>query len=312
MDEPVIIEAAINGVTSKVLNPNVPRSTEEITDDIVACLEAGATIVHNHVDVVMVDGETAARSYLDSWEPVWKQFPGALLYPTVNAGAVDMSFAHMPHLAAAGCQIGIVDAGSVNLGRFVYANSADDIDYQVRICTDNQLAPSMAIFEPGFLRKAIQLWNDERLPAGAMIKLYFAEESGYPGGVFGLPPTEPALDAYLSILEGVTLPWSVAVMGGDVLESPIGRRALERGGHLHVGLEDWGGVGAPTNTEIVHKAVALCEEVGRPVADHEQTLKRVEIPIGVDDMVLKCPEPATGNCLIGEGACNVRRAITSA
>jgi uncharacterized protein (DUF849 family) len=277
MDEPVIIEAAINGLTSKLDNSHVPRSANEITADIVACLQAGATIVHNHVDVVMVDGETAAASYLDSWEPVWEQFPGALLYPTVNAGPVEMSFAHLPHLAAAGCKIGIVDAGSVNLGDFVYVNSAADIDYQVRICAENQLAPSMAIFEPGFLRKAIQLWNQERLPAGAMIKLYFAEESGYLGGVFGLPPTEPALEAYLSILEGVTLPWSVAVMGGDVLESPIGRRALKRGGHLHVGLEDWAGVGAPSNADVVARAVALCDEVGRPVADHEQTLKLVEV-----------------------------------
>jgi 3-keto-5-aminohexanoate cleavage enzyme len=277
VDEAVIIEAAINGLTSKLDNPHVPRSANEIAADIVACLQAGATIVHNHVDVVMVDGATAAASYLDSWEPVWEQFPGALLYPTVNAGPVEMSYAHLTHLAAAGCRIGIIDAGSVNLGNFVYANSAPDIDHQVRICEENQLAPSMAIFEPGFLRKALQLWNQGRLPSGAMIKLYFAEESGYMGGVFGLPPTEPALEAYLSILEGVTLPWSVAVMGGDVLESPIGRRALERGGHLHVGLEDWAGVRAPTNAELVTRAVALCHEVGRPVADHDQTMKLVGV-----------------------------------
>lgn len=278
MDDPVIIEAAINGVTSKRANPQVPRSADEITADIVACLRAGAAIVHNHVDVVMVDGETAARAYLDSWEPVWKKFPGALLYPTVNAGPVEMSFAHMAHLAAAGCRIGIIDAGSVNLGAFVYANSAADIDYQVRVCTENQMAPSMAIFEPGFLRKAIQLWSQKRLPAGAMIKLYFAEESGYLGGVFGLPPTVPALEAYLSILEGVTLPWSVAVMGGDVLESSIGRVALERGGHLHVGLEDWSGVGAPSNADLVARAVALCDQVGRPVANHEQAMRQAAIP----------------------------------
>jgi len=56
MTTPVIIEAALNGTTTKDRNPNVPRSPEEIAAD------AGAAIVHNHVDVVMVPGdESAAR-----------------------------------------------------------------------------------------------------------------------------------------------------------------------------------------------------------------------------------------------------------
>ena len=98
MEQPVIIEAAINGLTSKEENPNVPRSASEITADALECLEAGATIVHNHVDVVMVDGLPAAACYLESWEPVWQKVPGALLYPTVNAGSVEMSFSHLPIL----------------------------------------------------------------------------------------------------------------------------------------------------------------------------------------------------------------------
>jgi 3-keto-5-aminohexanoate cleavage enzyme len=111
-----------------------------------------------------------------------------------------------------------------------------------------------------------------------MIKLYFAEESGYMGGVFGLPPTEPALEAYLSVMDGCTLPWSVALMGGDVLESQIGRMALERGGHIHVGLEDWDGNGLSTNAEAIAKAVALCDHVGRSVADNAQTVDLLGLP----------------------------------
>jgi 3-keto-5-aminohexanoate cleavage enzyme len=279
MEQPVIIEAAINGLTSKQENPNVPRSAAEITADALACLEEGATIVHNHVDLVMVDGPAAATCYLESWEPVWRKVPGALLYPTVNAGPVEMSFSHLPLLAAAGCRIGIIDAGSVNLGNFVYVNSSSDIDHQLRICLENQLAPSMAIFEPGFLRKALQLSRQGRLPVGTMLKLYFAVESGYLGGVFGLPPTEPALDAYLSILGDCPLPWSVAVMGDDVVDSAVGRLAVERGGHLHVGLEDWAGVGAPTNADVVSRARALCAEVGRPVSDHAQTVELLSLPL---------------------------------
>ncbi|MGP0110412.1 MAG: 3-keto-5-aminohexanoate cleavage protein [Acidimicrobiales bacterium] len=273
MEHPVIIEAAINGVTSKLQNINVPRLPLEIAEDALQCFSAGATIVHNHVDVVMVDGPTAAEHYLECWHPIWDVIPGALLYPTVNAGPVQQSFAHFPNLAAAGCRIGIVDAGSVNLGDFVYVNARTDIDYQVGLCAEHQLAPSLAIFEPGFLRIALRLWRAERLPPGAMIKLYFGGEDGYLGGVFGLPPTKSALEAYLSMLEGCPLPWSAAVIGGDVVESGIARMTLERGGHLHVGLEDWSGEDQPTNRELVEAAVSLCADVGRPVASHTQTVE---------------------------------------
>jgi 3-keto-5-aminohexanoate cleavage enzyme len=278
VETPAIIEAAVNGVTSRRDNPNVPRSPGEIADDAQRCLAAGAAIVHNHVDVVMVDGATAAECYLECWRPVWANVPGALLYPTVNAGPVEQSFAHLPLLAAAGCRIGIVDAGSVNLGDFVYMNSRSDIDHQIRVCAENRLAPSMAIFEPGFLRLVLRYWKDSRLPTGTMIKLYFGGEAGYLGGVFGLPPTEPAFEAYLSMLEGCPLPWSVAVIGGDVVETGIARLALERGGHLHVGLEDWAGDGTPTNAELVRAAASLCAAVGRPIASHDATVEMLGLP----------------------------------
>jgi uncharacterized protein (DUF849 family) len=273
VESPVVIEAAINGVTSKDQNPKVPRLAVEIADDSLRCLAAGATIIHHHVDMIMVDGPTAAACYLECWRPVWERAPGALLYPTVNAGPVEMSFAHFPFLAAAGCRIGVVDVGSVNLGDFVYVNSRSDVDRQLQICADNRLGPSLAVFEPGFLRIVLRLCQEGRMPAGAMIKLYFGGEAGYLGGVFGLPPTVPAFEAYVSMLEGCPLPWSVAVIGGDVIESGIARLTLERGGHLHVGLEDWSGAGQPDNEELVVQAAALCGAVGRPVATHDETIE---------------------------------------
>ena len=118
-DGPVIIEAAINGTTTKDRNPNVPRSPEEIADDALACIEAGAAIVHNHVDVVMVPGEESAARYLEGWNPVFEQRPDALLYPTTNFGpGVEGAYSHMAPLAETGLlKIGIIDPGSVNFGQ---------------------------------------------------------------------------------------------------------------------------------------------------------------------------------------------------
>jgi uncharacterized protein (DUF849 family) len=300
-DTPVIIEAAINGTTTKERNPHVPRAPEEIAVDALASLAAGASIVHNHADVVAVPGEEAAARYLEGWAPVFAELPNALIYPTTNFGpGVEGAYAHMGPLAATGqLRIGIIDPGSVNLGGvdadglpaapgFVYANSFGDIHHQAAVCEEHRLGPSMAIFEPGWLRTALLWHRVGRLPQGAMIKLYFGGDGGYitsnaqkaGGATFGLPPTLAALDAYCELLEGCDLPWSVAIIGGDLTQSEIVRPALQRGAHLHVGLEDHAGPRTPSNEELVREAVALCEEVGRPVATRDDAAKILNLPRG--------------------------------
>ncbi len=298
MSDAVIVEAAINGTTTKDRNPHAPRLPEEIARDALDCLEAGAAVVHNHCDVVMVPGAEAAARYLEGWAPVLAARPDALLYPTTNFGpGVEGAYSHMEPLAETGkLRIGIIDPGSVNLGGvaeddlpagpgFVYANSFGDIRYQAAVCDRLRLGPSMAIFEPGWLRTALTWWRAGRLPRGAMVKLYFGGDNGYPttgsergGAPFGLPPTVRALDAYCELLEGCDLPWSVAVIGGDLLASPVARAALERGAHLHVGLEDFAGSRTPTNVELVTEAVALCQDVGRPVASCTEAVAILDLP----------------------------------
>jgi uncharacterized protein (DUF849 family) len=66
------------------------------------------------------------------------------------------------------------------------------------------------------------------------------------------------------------LAWSVAVPGGDVGATPLARLAIERGGHVRVGLEDFAGPRQPSNAELVREIVAIAREVGRPVATCDQ------------------------------------------
>jgi uncharacterized protein (DUF849 family) len=118
-----------------------------------------------------------------------------------------------------------------------------------------------------------------------MLKLYFGGEYGMfgkgPGVSFGLPPTENALLAYLDMIEGTGLPWSVSVWGGDLIETPIARLALERGGHLHVGLEEHSGRRKPSNEQLVQEAVELAQRVGRPIATPDQAATLLNLPTRV-------------------------------
>lgn len=273
-DEPVIIEAAVNGSTPRSVSPHVPRSPAEVTEDALACVDAGASIVHNHNDDPMftVDGVHAVEPYLEAWTPVLARHPDLLMYPTMAAGArgipVERRWAHVEELARRGLGgLSLVDPGSVNVGLLAdgtvadaaapepYQNGFADTEYMFRRSAELGAAPSISIFEPGFLRTALTLHRHGRVPPGAVVKLYFGGDLQ-----FGLPPTERALEAYLELLEPSGLPWSVAVLGGDVVGCGLAELAVRRGGHVRVGLEDRYDAG---NRAQVEGAVALLERLGR-------------------------------------------------
>jgi hypothetical protein len=101
------------------------------------------------------------------------------------------------HVGGSACgarvRTGAVKAGSdcwtlhVPVGGLVYANSFHAIARAFDICREQRLGPSLAIYEPGFLRTTLAFWLAGRLPAGAMVKLYFSTEHGLLGAPFWAP-----------------------------------------------------------------------------------------------------------------------------
>jgi 3-keto-5-aminohexanoate cleavage enzyme len=288
MTTPVIIEAAINGATTKATNPNVPTTAEEIAADALAVIDAGAAIVHVHCDPVSGPDDEVAERYLEAFRPVWDERPDALLYPTANFSAGGISFGHLGPLAKSGLRIGLLDPGSVNFGRlgddglptgsFVYQNSFDRIKEVFAYHDELRLGPSLAIYEPGFLYVTLLYQRQGKLPRGAMVKFYLSTERGLSGAPFGLPPTAAGLDAYLDLLGDTPIPWAVSVVGGDLGRSDVGKLALERGGHLHLGLEFYGGEREPTNVELVEEAGALADAANRPVATCAEAASILGLP----------------------------------
>jgi len=293
-DSSLVIEAAINGETQPERNPNTPRKPDEIVADVLRCLDAGASLIHAHSDDIRLTGREAADHYLAAWRPILEERPDTLWYPTLGVGAdAAESVSHIEVLSnEIEMRVGLCDPGSTNLGApdseglpvgLVYANSYEDTRVALGQCERLRLGPSLAIYEPGWLRTVLAFHRAGRLPQGAMVKLYFGGDYGIfatePGVSFGLPPTKNALLAYLDLLEGIDLPWSVSVWGGDLFDTPIARQALELGGHLHVGLEEhFHPDRKPTNESIVKQAVALAQEVGRPIASVAEAAQILALP----------------------------------
>ncbi|HLG88842.1 MAG TPA: 3-keto-5-aminohexanoate cleavage protein [Alphaproteobacteria bacterium] len=294
---PLIIEAAINGSTKKARNPHTPTTPDEIAANALDCVAAGAAVIHSHIEDYTTNGAAAAERYLQGYRKVIAQRPDAILCPTACMGAtMEERWRHTEIMAESGLiRMSVLDPGSVNSAnsgenglpgsrRHVYAVSIDEIEYILGILGRHRLGPSIAIYEPSYLHATLAYHRAGKMPPGAMAKLYFAGDHNFSdfvkGGYnyFGLLATPKGFEAYLEMIGDSGLLWSVAVPGGDVTRTGLTRLAIERGGHVRVGLEDYAGDKTPTNRELIEEVVAVARDLGRPVATPEQAARILGLP----------------------------------
>ena len=279
----VWVEAAINGPWGRRTQPNIPVTVDEIVAEGVACVEAGAAIVHVHAydeatGVQRDDAELYARIIHGIRSRV-----DAIVYPTVpflpaadgtaQLGPVER-FAHLEALGKGQLlEWAAVDPGSCNITRwdqlqsdtpgFVYANPEAHIRHALALAERYQFHPSYAIYEPGFLRLGAALaWRES-----APLPIYrFMFTSDY---TFGFPPEDFAMTAYLHLIDRLApgAPWMVAGLGVDIL--PLVPRAVMEGGHVRTGLEDVPLGSSATNVELVRAAVERVRNMGAEPAAAE-------------------------------------------
>lgn len=291
---PLIIEVALNGQTPKTQNPNVPYADDELVEQALACMEAGAALVHNHTaePVFGGTGKFDSEAYARPWRRVLQERPDAILVPTMPVGQegvpVEVRYSHIVAMAKEGLIAqGLCDPGSFNMsvvgadGLFapsdlVYRNDMRDSHYYVETCRDLKLGLSVSIFEPGFLKFMMAYVRAGKLPPGTLFKLYFSTKDA----PFGFEPTAKALEAYLEMMDGCEVPWLVSSFGQDCVDCGIAEESIKRGGHVQVGLEPRMGADgtAPTNVELVEAAVELAGRYGRAVATPEEAAHILGLP----------------------------------
>ncbi|HEX2886487.1 3-keto-5-aminohexanoate cleavage protein [Vineibacter terrae] len=291
---PVIIEAAINGARTKADNPNVPLAAQEIVDCITACVEAGASIIHMHAGqpIVGAGGHHDSAMYRDVFMPALQRHPGLLIYPTLPGGGagttMQQRLSHVRELAEMGLAGPVpVDPGTMNLGRIgrhgrppanghVYQTTFADVDWAFRFCNQASLPCTLSAFEPGFVRLVEAHRRAGTLPAAAIVKLEFGADEV----LFGLKPGLRGLEAWLDLFDGDALAWMVSLRDGDVNDLLAGL-AIERGGHVRVGIEDYRGPAMPRNEELIAATVRIARGLGRRPArlDEVRGLITVKFPL---------------------------------
>lgn len=280
MEHKTWLEVALNGAWGRGKQPNIPISVEEIVADAIACVNAGASIIHVHAY-----DETTGRQK-DDPDLYARIIDGirskvdAIVYPTIPFVGLENfaqqmpaqeRFSHTEELARRGLvEWAVVDPGSCNISYydelredkpgFVYMNPEPHIRHALDLARRHRFHPAYAIYEPGFLRLGASLHWRCSCPA----PIYrFMFTSGY---TFGFPPEDYAMTAYLNLVDQVApgANWMVGGLSVDVL--PLIPRAIAEGGHVRVGLEDAPFGSQKTNLQWVEAAAEIVDNCGGTLA----------------------------------------------
>ncbi|UCH50151.1 MAG: 3-keto-5-aminohexanoate cleavage protein [Betaproteobacteria bacterium] len=274
------LEVALNGAWTRARQPGIPISVDEIVEQGIASVNAGASIIHVHAyDESTGQQKDDAQLYQRIIEGIRTKVD-AIVYPTVPAtglnliesgSSAEQRYAHIEELAKAKLlEWSVVDPGSCNFSHyddlqqdklgFVYTNSEEDIRHGLKLARRYGFHPSYAIYEPGFARLGASLHWRESCP-DPIYRLMFSR-----GYSFGFPPEDYGLTAYLNLLDQVAPGCNWMISGLDVDVLPLVPRAVMERGHVRVGLEDAPFGCERTNVELVEEAARLIENGGGTLA----------------------------------------------
>ena len=313
---PVIIEAAINGGRDRRDHADIPYTPEEVAHEAIACVDAGASIVHIH-----------ARGRYGAWSasPAWYSHairrirhyrPDVLVSLTsirpdtipvdvilglittlsnsestrpdlisVNLGHI-MRWEHVaPGDAAAGRPIPRPVRGIGLHRRTVhYPNSYGDVVALLDACQTFGIVPELGIMDLGFVSNAVALHEDGLIgeQPWCLVEL---DSPRYGAGAQVAPSSTEDYDVIanriLRYLPGAR--W--AAHGSGRPGFAVLERALATGAHLRVGFED--SVVAPDgrrahgNAELVGWAASRIRDAGRSVATADQAFAIVSSSVAV-------------------------------
>lgn len=281
MTNKIIIEVRINEYAMRNANPHVPYSPAEIAEQSLACWREGASIIHYHAR----HPETGAPAtdvalYADTVRRI-KEISDLITMPTLGAWWLPSPEARIAHIVAmandpatrpefapidmATSNVDIYDAGTRRFKTTdtVYINTTKTWQYFAETMQSVGVKPMQALWNVSSVRHT-QVLTETGLFSEPLYCGIVLTENGL---LAGHPGTVKGLQAMLDFLPAQqNWQWNVMCAGGNLLA--VAAAAMERGGHIAIGLGDYPytELGAPTNAQLVSRIVHLAHALGREVA----------------------------------------------
>lgn len=267
--EPVIVTVAPCGAeVTRLQNPAVPYTTEEIAAAVAEAASAGAAIAHLHVREA--DGTPTHRLEVFAEVIARIRERSPVLCNVSTGGAIGMTIDQRMECLAAEAELAGVETGSLNFAGEPFVTSGDDARRVIAAATDHEMLLEAECFDLGHVAEAARL--QEETPALRMVNLVL----GVPGGA---PATPTTLQAMIELVTPGTL-WTVTAVGRHQWRMLAFAVLLGASG-VRVGFEDNVYLGrgrlAASNAELVTQAVDLCALLGRAVATPDEVRERLGI-----------------------------------
>lgn len=291
----VMIEVGLNEGAGRGVNPHVPISAEEVVGDALRCRDAGASLIHWHARDPANEGQRLGDTaeYLAALVPM--RAAGLLATPSYPIDGVAPRH-RLDHVWAlhdrAGLELAPIDLGSVStvpwnahLNDFVgldwLRTQSGVVDNPLTFVVDAvEMADARAMvctfgaFDVGCSRILAMLHDSGRIHRPVVHKIFLSE-----GWAVGPKPSAAALDLHLAQLpDGLDGEWVVVpyAQHDPARIEELCRSALERGGHVRVGIGDSPAASpSATNAQLVEQVVVWAGEAGRPVASTDAVRARL-------------------------------------
>lgn len=294
----VILEVGLNEGAGRGVNPHVPITPEECAADARRCHDAGASVIHWHARDPGTEEQRLGDTDLYAAAVTEMQAVGLLGYPSYPVDP-DIAVGHrLDHVWSlrerVGLELAPIDLGSVStipwnrhLNDFVglewLRTQSGVVDNPLIFVIDSLerarglgMVPTFGAFDVGCSRILTMLSASGRIDGPVLHKVFLSE-----GWAVGPLPSEAALDLHLAQLppdldaEWIAVPY--ASSDAATVER-LGRAAIERGGHVRVGIGDSPAANPTrTNAELVEAAVGWARDAGRPVATTTDVRARLHI-----------------------------------
>ncbi|MDR2088185.1 MAG: 3-keto-5-aminohexanoate cleavage protein [Clostridiales Family XIII bacterium] len=262
----LIITAALCGAgTTKAQTPHVPVTPDEIAADSVACVKAGASVLHIHVrdkdGVNSMDTEIFVETVGKMRAALAAEGLDAVLNLTTSGSKFsdELRMGHLPILKPEMCSY---DPGTMNWANsYVFLNTPAFLEKLGKYVQELDIKPELEIFDGGMIGNINYYIKKGVLKTPCHVQFVLGVTGGMPGDAEALSYLLP------KIPKGST--WSVTGIGRSHV--PCMLLGLAEGcDGLRVGLEDNifydKGVLA-TNAELVTRAAELGRLAGREIAN---------------------------------------------
>ena len=277
----VIIEVRINEYTMREPNPNVPYSPEEIANAALACWREGASFIHYHARHPQTGAPSSNHALYAETVRRIKDKSDLLTMPTLGAWWMPSPQERISHIVemakdpATKPDCAPIDMATSNVDTYDPENKRFTTDETVYVNTTKTWEYFAKTIRDCGVKTVQALWNISSVRhTQAFVEMGLFDEPLYTeivlteGGILaGHPGTIKGMEAFLDFIPD-TPKWQWAVMsyGGNLL--PIAAAAMERGGHVSIGLGDYHyrELELPTNARLVARIAQMAREMGREIA----------------------------------------------